>query len=118
PYNNGHLMVIPYRHISSPVELTPDEGSEMMALCAYMTDVLGEVMTPDGYNIGMNVGSAAGAGIASHLHLHIVPRWGGDTNFMPVIGDVKVMPETLEQVYNRLTEATERRRGQHDGSIT
>jgi Diadenosine tetraphosphate (Ap4A) hydrolase and other HIT family hydrolases len=109
PYNNGHLMVIPYRHIASPAELTPEEGSEMMALCAFLTDVLKEAYGPDGYNIGMNVGSAAGAGIAAHLHLHIVPRWSGDTNFMPVVGGVKVMPETLEQTYTRLQTILEAR---------
>jgi ATP adenylyltransferase len=102
--------VIPYRHISSPVALTPEEGSEMMALCAFLTDVLGEVYRADGYNVGINVGSAAGAGIAAHLHLHVVPRWSGDTNFMPVVGDVKVLPETLEQTYQKVTGEIARRR--------
>jgi ATP adenylyltransferase len=110
PYNNGHAMVIPYRHLASPVDLTPDEGSEMMALCAFLTDVLREAYGPDGYNIGMNVGSAAGAGIAAHLHLHIVPRWSGDTNFMPVVGNVKVMPETLDQAYARVRAIVDSRK--------
>jgi ATP adenylyltransferase len=105
PYSNGHVMVLPYRHIASPVELTEAEGAEMMHLCSLFCDVLGEVFRPHGYNVGINVGSAAGAGIAAHLHLHIVPRWNGDTNFMPVIGDVKVMPETLDQVYAKITAA-------------
>lgn len=105
PYSNGHLMVIPYRHISAPWELTPEEGSEMMALCAYTTDVLNGVYRPAGYNVGINVGSAAGAGIAAHLHLHVVPRWAGDTNFMPVVGDVKVLPETLDQTFAKVAAA-------------
>lgn len=103
PYNNAHLMVVPYRHISTPAELTPDEGAEMMATAARMTEVINDVYRPDGFNIGINVGGAAGAGIAAHLHLHVVPRWGGDTNFMPVVGDVKVLPETLAQTYQRMT---------------
>ncbi len=90
-------MVVPFRHIASPVDLTQEEGTEMMAALGAVTNALQTVYRPDGYNVGMNVGSAAGAGIASHLHLHIVPRWNGDTNFMPVVGGVKVMPEGLEQ---------------------
>ncbi len=111
PYSNGHVMVLPYRHIASPVELTDVEGAEMMRLCAFLCDVLGEVFRPHGFNVGMNVGAAAGAGIAAHLHLHIVPRWSGDTNFMPVIGDVKVMPETLDQVYAKTVTALASRSG-------
>ncbi|MEI6431461.1 MAG: HIT domain-containing protein [bacterium] len=102
PYNSGHVMVLPYRHIASPTELTAEEGCEMMQLTAAMTDVLTGIYRPDGFNIGMNVGAAAGAGIAAHLHMHIVPRWNGDTNFMPVIGDVKVLPETLPQTYEKI----------------
>lgn len=105
PYNNGHLMVVPYRHVDHPSKLTPEEMAEMMATTARMCDALAEVSSPDGYNIGMNVGSAAGAGIAAHLHLHIVPRWSGDTNFMPVLGDVKVLPELLTSVWDKLTAA-------------
>jgi ATP adenylyltransferase len=105
PYNNGHLMAVPYRHVSRLSELTVDENAELMAHAALMTDVLREVSRPDGYNIGMNLGEAAGAGIADHLHLHVVPRWGGDTNFMPVVGDVKVMPESLDQVHAKLARA-------------
>lgn len=109
PYNNGHLMVIPYRHISVPVDLTPEESTEIMATAAQMTTILNDTYGPNGFNIGMNVGSAAGAGIAAHLHLHVVPRWNGDTNFMPVVGGVKVMPESLEQTYQRVRTAIERR---------
>jgi ATP adenylyltransferase len=104
PYNNGHLMVVPYRHVSAPAELNPDESAEMMATAARMTEVLDAVYRPNGYNIGINVGSAAGAGIAAHLHLHVVPRWNGDTNFMPVVGEVKVLPETLARTHQRVRE--------------
>lgn len=105
PYNNGHLMVVPYRHLSDPAVLSADENAELMATASLMTVALGKIYRPDGYNIGMNVGSAAGAGIAAHLHLHVVPRWSGDTNFMPVVGEVKVLPETLEQTYRSLKAA-------------
>ena len=102
PYNNGHLMVVPYRHVDHPGLLLPEEMAEMMSTAARMTGFLSEISHPDGYNIGMNVGSAAGAGIAAHLHLHVVPRWNGDTNFMPVLADTKVMPQTLQQVWEKL----------------
>lgn len=105
PYNNGHLMIVPYRHVSRLNDLSPSESAAMMALAARMTLVLSSVASPDGYNVGMNLGSAAGAGIADHLHLHVVPRWAGDTNFMPVVGETKVMPETLDQVYVKVTAA-------------
>ncbi len=105
PYNNGHLMVVPYRHVDHPGLLTPVEHGELMETAARMTGLLSEISRPDGYNLGMNVGSAGGAGIASHLHLHVVPRWNGDTNFMPVIADTKVMPQTLQQVWERLRGA-------------
>lgn len=105
PYNNGHLMVVPYRHLSHPGEMTSAENAEMMNTASLMTRALDGIYRPNGYNIGMNVGSAAGAGIAAHLHLHVVPRWNGDTNFMPVVGEVKVMPETLDQTYAKLIRA-------------
>lgn len=109
PYNNGHLMVVPYRHLSRLADLSPEENAEMLGLAAVMTEVLAQASGPDGYNVGMNLGRVAGAGIADHLHLHVVPRWNGDTNFMPVLGDVKVMPESLDQVYVKLTDALARR---------
>jgi len=109
PYTNGPLMAAPYRPLSRLCDLSAEENAEMLGLAALMTAVLGDVSGPDGYNIGMNLGRVAGAGIADHLHLHIVPRWNGDTNFMPVLGDVKVMPESLDQVYGKLTEALARR---------
>ena len=104
-------MVVPYRHLSRLCDLSPEENAEMLGLAAAMTGILGEVSGPDGYNVGMNLGRVAGAGIADHLHLHVVPRWNGDTNFMPVLGDVKVMPESLDQVYAKLTDALARRSG-------
>ena len=111
PYNNGHLMVVPYRHLHRLSELTPEENGEMLSLAALMTEVLGDVSHPEGFNLGMNLGAVAGAGIADHLHLHVVPRWSGDTNFMPVVGDVKVMPEALDQVYAKLAAALVNRVG-------
>lgn len=114
PYNNGHLMVVPYRHVDHPGLLTPEEQGEMMAAAARMTGLLSEISHPDGYNLGMNVGSAGGAGIAAHLHLHVVPRWNGDTNFMPVIADTKVMPQTLQQVWERLRTALYTEQNQQD----
>jgi ATP adenylyltransferase len=105
PYANGHLMVLPYRHVARLAEMTAGEHAEMMTLAARMTETLDRVSSPDGYNVGMNLGGAAGAGIADHLHLHVVPRWNGDTNFMPVLGDVKILPETLGQVYAKITAA-------------
>lgn len=105
PYNNGHLMVVPYRHLASPDEMNTDECTEMMTTAAHLTRVLRDAYRCDGFNIGMNVGSAAGAGIAAHLHLHLVPRWSGDTNFMPALGDVKVLPETLPQTWIKVRAA-------------
>ncbi|MGC8893786.1 MAG: HIT family protein [candidate division WOR-3 bacterium] len=103
PYNPGHLMIAPYRHIESLSGLSGDEVSEMMALLARMERVLAEAMNPQGFNIGINIGRIAGAGF-SHIHAHIVPRWSGDTNFMPVVGDVKVVSEALSRTYVKLRE--------------
>ena len=105
PYNNGHLMVVPFRHVSRPAELSDEENAELMTVAAQMTRILDMVYHPHGYNIGMNIGEAGGAGIAAHLHLHIVPRWNGDTNFMPVVADTKVLPELLAQTYEKLKMA-------------
>jgi ATP adenylyltransferase len=102
PYACGHLMAVVYRHISTLAEATADELSELMGLAARATVVLGAEYRPDGFNVGINVGAAAGAGIAGHLHLHVVPRWTGDANFMAVVGEVHVLPETLEATYDRL----------------
>lgn len=105
PYNTGHLMIVPYRKVADPADLSPAEWQEMTALLARMTTLLRQVLRADGFNIGMNVGAAAGAGIPDHLHLHIVPRWIGDTNFMPVLGATKVLPELLPETYARLRQA-------------
>jgi len=102
PYNNGHIMVTPYSHVSDLTLLTGDVAAEMTLEMQRSIGILKEVMKPDGFNVGMNLGKAAGAGIDDHLHLHIVPRWNGDTNFMPVLADTRVMPEHLEETYMRL----------------
>ena len=105
PYNSGHLMVVPYRHLAQVTALTPAEYGEMFATVQRMVQVIDAVYRPEGYNVGMNLGRVAGAGIADHVHLHLVPRWGGDTNFMPVVGQTKVLPESLAQTWTRLREA-------------
>jgi ATP adenylyltransferase len=95
PYNSGHLLVAPYRHCGDIAELTTAEQHEIMDLCVYGKTVLQRLLYPHGFNIGFNLGAAAGAGLEDHLHLHIVPRWNGDTNFMPVISDTRCVPEAL-----------------------
>ena len=105
PYNSGHLMVAPYRHIAEPADFTPEENLEMAALTARAVKVLRTVMSPQGFNIGINLGEAAGAGLKGHLHQHIVPRWAGDTNFMPVLGGPRVIPEALNVTYDLLMKS-------------
>jgi ATP adenylyltransferase len=105
PYNNGHVMVAPYAHLADLEELPVETLHEMMDLAQQCTRALKTVFRPDGLNLGFNLGSAAGAGIKDHLHLHLVPRWQGDTNFMPVLADVRVIPQSLERSYELLTEA-------------
>ena len=102
PYNNGHLLVAPYEHTGDLATLAPDIAGELMRSTQAALGVLERAYHPDAFNVGMNLGAAAGAGVPDHLHAHIVPRWSGDTNFMPVLGSTKVMPETLEQTYDRL----------------
>lgn len=102
PYTSGHLMVCPNRHIADFAELTADEDLEMCELTRRAIAVLRAVMQPEGFNVGTNLGSAAGAGLKDHLHRHIVPRWVGDTNFMAVAGDTHVVPEALTQTYDLL----------------
>ncbi|MDE3720190.1 HIT domain-containing protein [Nocardiopsis sp. N85] len=97
PYNSGHLLVCPYRHVSEYTSLNEEETVEVATLTQEGIRALTAAYRPHAFNVGMNLGAAAGAGIAAHLHQHIVPRWGGDTNFMPVIGHTKVLPELLEQ---------------------
>lgn len=102
PYNNGHLMVVWQRHVGRLADATPDELAEVMALTRTAEMALDEAYRPHGYNTGLNIGRPAGAGVVDHLHVHVVPRWNGDTNFMPVIGDVKVMSEHLDATLARV----------------
>jgi len=102
PYNPGHLMVLPNREVGQLAELTTEERAEMMDLLVKCQSVLQKVMTPSGFNMGINLGRAAGAGIPTHLHFHIVPRWDGDHNFMPVIADTHVLPQALDDLWLRL----------------
>jgi ATP adenylyltransferase len=102
PYNNGHLMVIPYAHVSEIRDIGRETSLELWELLCRSQEVLKRVMHPDGFNIGLNVGRVAGAGIDIHLHAHIVPRWNGDTNFMPVIGETKVISQALGATYDAL----------------
>ncbi len=102
PYNPGHLMVAPYRHIANLEELTDEERNEHFELVSRSIKVLKQAFNPDGFNLGTNIGKLAGAGIDEHIHTHIVPRWGGDANFMPVIADTRVVPEALAETYEKL----------------
>ncbi len=102
PYNPGHLMVIPYRHVADLEKLTEEERNEHFEIVSRGIKVLRQVFTPVGFNIGINVGKVAGAGIDDHFHTHIVPRWQGDTNFMPVLADIKVLSEALAETYQKL----------------
>ena len=95
PYNSGHLMVAPYRHVGDLAGLEPEESHAIMDACVMTKEVLAGLLKPDGFNIGFNLGLAAGAGVADHIHMHIVPRWNGDTNFMPVMSGSRVVPEAL-----------------------
>lgn len=108
PYNAGHLMVVPNAHVQDPSELDPETQSEMAALIGNLTVLLRRVLNCDGFNIGTNIGSAAGAGIADHLHQHVVPRWIGDANFMPILGSTKVLPELLSATYGKVRADIER----------
>jgi len=107
PYNNGHLMVAPFRHIAEYDDLTPEELEESARLTSESVVALKKAFKPDGFNIGVNQGVAGGAGIEEHLHIHIVPRWSGDFNFMPVIGQTKVIPVHLSTTYDALKDVFE-----------
>ena len=102
PYTNGHLMLAPFEHLATIQRLDVPTVGELMALAQRAMTVLEDEYRPHGYNVGFNQGRVAGAGVAHHIHLHVVPRWGGDTNFMPVLGDTRVMAQTLEQTYAAL----------------
>ncbi len=102
PYNPGHLMVAPYRHVANLQDLRNEEAMELFDIIKKGLGLLKDVMKPTGFNIGLNVGKVAGAGIAEHLHTHIVPRWQGDTNFMPVLSDTKVISEAVSDTYKKL----------------
>ncbi len=102
PYNNGHLMIVPYVHVATLEDLTIETVDELMWLSQRSLCVLREAYDPQGFNLGMNIGAAAGAGVADHLHLHVVPRWGGDTNYMTTLGETRIIPEWLDQTYERL----------------
>ncbi len=105
PYNPGHVMVAPYRHVGKWEELTEEEILDIMKLSQLSVKIIKKVMNPDGFNIGINIGRVAGAGIDDHVHVHIVPRWAGDTNFMPVVADTKVIPQSLIDTYDELKAA-------------
>ncbi len=102
PYNSGHLMVAPYRHVANLEDMNDEERNEQFELVSRSVAILKQVLKADGFNIGMNLGRIAGAGIDKHIHTHIVPRWAGDTNFMPVTGDIKVVNEALKDTYKKL----------------
>ena len=111
PYNNGHLMVVPYRHVASFSDLTPDEIAETGLILQRAEIALTEAYQPHGLNIGVNLGKSAGAGVLDHLHVHVVPRWAGDTNFMTVVGEMRVLPEELGTSAARLRPIFERLSG-------
>ena len=105
PYSNGHLMISPYRHLADAAELEPDEVVEIHRLMVRCQAALRQTCAAQGFNVGWNLGEAAGAGIADHIHMHVVPRWAGDSNFMPILADVRVIPQHLEKTHALLAEA-------------
>lgn len=109
PYNNGHSLLLPYREAARLQDLTREERADLMDLLLYVQALLDDVLKPDGYNVGMNLGRVAGAGIPSHLHIHVVPRWNGDVNFMPVVSGTRVVSQSLEALYEALVEARAKR---------
>jgi ATP adenylyltransferase len=105
PYNPGHLMVVPYRHVADYTEQTADEAAELAQFTQRAIQALRAAAAPHGFNLGINQGAVAGAGIAAHLHQHVVPRWGGDMNFMPIVGQTRVLPQLLSDTRTLLAEA-------------
>jgi len=108
PYNNGHLMIAPYAHQPSLELLDAEARAEMMELAARAIEVLRALYRPEGFNLGVNIGEVAGAGVAGHVHLHVVPRWAGDTNFMSALGETRVLPEALEETWEKVRQGWER----------
>lgn len=104
PYTSGHVMIVPYEHTDQLLKLSPPAAQEMMVLSQRMEGILRDIYHPDGLNLGMNIGKAAGAGIAGHIHMHILPRWIADGNFITVVGETRVLPETLDVTWKRLRE--------------
>lgn len=102
PYNNGHLLVAPKRHLANMDDLNGEEMIDLLSTVRQATHALKQVMNPEGFNVGLNLGRVAGAGIAEHMHFHVVPRWGGDTNFMTLFGEVRVIPEHIKATYEKL----------------
>jgi ATP adenylyltransferase len=105
PYNNGHLMVVPYEHVANLEDVDTETLTELMLLVNRALAALRETMAPDGFNVGINLGRAAGAGLDQHVHIHVVPRWRGDTNFMPVLDETRVIPQMLQETYALLMPA-------------
>ena len=103
PYNNGHLMLAPYRHVGTLDAVTQAEWAEILGMLRFLMQRVSKALHPHGFNLGVNLGRAAGAGIPGHLHVHLVPRWNGDTNVMPVLAATKVIPQSLEELYKILT---------------
>ena len=117
PYNSGHLMIAPYRHVASLEDLDFEELVEVMVLVKVSIKALREAYAPHGFNVGVNIGEAAGAGVAGHVHVHVVPRWVGDTNYMTVTSGVKVIPQLLEDTFKTLRPLMERIAGEHEGEL-
>ncbi len=109
PYTPGHVMVVPYAHLDELRKLPLEAAHEMMELSQRMESLLRELYRPDGINLGMNIGRAAGAGIAGHIHMHVLPRWVADANFVSVVGETRILPETLEETWKRMTKALQER---------
>lgn len=108
PYNNGHLMIAPYRHVGTLGAVHAEEWTELLSMAQRFTRRLTRALRPQGFNLGLNLGRVAGAGIPGHLHLHLVPRWQGDTNFMPVVAETKVVSQSLDELYTLLTRSPRR----------
>jgi ATP adenylyltransferase len=108
PYTPGHVMVVPYAHLDELWKLPPEAAAEMMSLSQRMEALLRDLYHPDGINLGMNIGKAAGAGIAGHIHMHVLPRWVADANFVSVVGETRILPETLDVTWKRMSDALKR----------